>query len=187
MTKTIHWIAIMSIAAVLVSATAIGPIAFADDPDEEDEVECDDERTVSETTTFSTRQTFKSGSGEFIVVLDTTGSGTLCVVHVALTAPCDKANFNNAASVGDSKPKLSVLAGVADIVGGGALAPVINSAAQDTGFRGPGFGTMCIFHGTITPAEVGGPITDIILGGAGFGSISLSETTITVTGTYAED
>jgi len=143
-----------------------------------------DKERVSVTTTFGPEDFMNSGSGEFIVVLDTTGSGTLSVVHVALTTGCDIANTNNAASVGNSKPDLSVLAGVADVTNFAGIGVVINSAAEDTGFRGPGPGTQCIFHGTLTAAELGGPITDVIIGGAGVGGVNLGRTTVTVTGTY---
>jgi len=69
---------------------------------------------VSVTTTFNTNMQFGSGSGENIVVLDTTGSGTLSVVHVALTTGCNPANNNNTpATAGDSAPNLKVVAGSA--------------------------------------------------------------------------
>ncbi len=128
--------------------------------------------------------------GEVIVLLDTTGSGTLSVVHVATNLPCKGSSGPNADG-GNDTPDVFVVAGVA----GGAVGTVIESADDDTGFVGPK--KTCVFHDTspalpfpgvssidLTPATVTS-ITDVILINLGSKKVSFPEgTTVTITGTY---
>ncbi len=109
--------------------------------------------------------------GEVFVLLDTTGSGTLETVHVAVNLPCSKNN----------EPRFSVLAGVA----GGSLEPVISSSDDFTGFKGPK--KTCTFHDTILASEVpGGEITDVILINDGNKKSTLPRySVVTITGTYS--
>ena len=100
----------------------------------------------------------KLKTGEAMVLLDTTGSGKLSTVHVAANLPCN--------IMGDGKPTdgdlndepgIWIVAGVAD----GTLSGVINDSDDDTGFVGPE--KTCVFHGTVTAADLGHDITDVII------------------------
>ncbi len=116
--------------------------------------------------------------GEVLVLLDTTGSGTLGVVHVAANLPCNGGS-GPTPGLGNDTPDVKIVAGVA----GGALGDVIGSAAQDTGFVGPE--NTCVFHGTFSPTDTVPTITDIILINAGTSNVELPEgATVTITGTY---
>jgi len=108
---------------------------------------------------------------EVMVLLDTTGSGKLSVVHVAANLPCTAAGQANT-------PNVLIKAGVA----GGALSDVIESAADDTGFVGPQ-GT-CVFHDTVTSMALGHDITDVILINTGKPELLNSGIVVTITGTY---
>jgi len=108
---------------------------------------------------------------EVMVLLDTTGSGKLSVVHVAANLPCTAAGQANT-------PNVLIKAGVA----GGALSDVIESAADDTGFVGPK-GT-CVFHDTVTSMALGHDITDVILINTGKPELLNSGIVVTITGTY---
>lgn len=121
-------------------------------------------KTVSETIQLD-KFVFKSG--ELIVLLDVTNSGTLANVHVAANLPCDNA----------SEPKLKIVAGEA----GGALAPVISTSAEYTGFSGPA-GT-CVYHGDVDTSIVS-PITDVILTDNGLSRAVADNVIVTITGTY---
>jgi len=168
MTKTKYWLSLLAISVVLVAGSlAVSPIANADDDDDDDgDDDGDDNERVSVTTTLG-----QIPAGGVLVLLDTTGSGTLTNVHVAANLPC--ADSESAPSNG-----IAVVAGVAGPGFPGNGIPLISIADDNTGFPGPA-GT-CIFHGTTTGQEPG-TITDVVL--VAFGGIS-SQTTITITGTY---
>ena len=104
---------------------------------------------------------------QLLVLLDTTGSGHLCVVHVAANLPCS-----------DNAPRVNIVAGIA----GGDLHPVINDADDNTGFKGPQ-GT-CVFHDTLkAPAKQS--ITDVIITTTeDFEEVSFLDAIVTITGTY---
>ena len=138
--------------------------------------------TVSETVTFHDNykiDKLHEAPGTAMVLLDTTGSGTLAIVHVAANLQCNGDNPPNSGA-GNDTPDVVILAGVA----GGPLSPVISGTAEDTGFRGPG--ETCVFHGTVTAKGLGHPITDVIVLNAGSDDVDLSDSVITITGTYDE-
>ncbi len=101
----------------------------------------------------------KLKTGEVMVLLDTTDSGTLSTVHVAANLPCNIMGDGKPTSGAlNDDPGIWVVAGVA----GPNLSGVINDSDEDTGFVGPD--NTCVFHGTISAAEVtGGVITDVII------------------------
>jgi len=116
----------------------------------------------------------KLKTGELMVLLDTTGSGTLSTVHVAANLPCDKSGA----------PKIHVVAGVA----GGTLSGVLTEATDNTGFDGPE--KTCVFHGDLDDTD--NPITDVIIINPGTASDDddkgesqkLKGVVVTITGTY---
>ena len=134
--------------------------------------------TVSVTVAFHDNYKLDK-EGKVGVLLDTTGSGTLCVVHVAANLPCNDDNPPNSGA-GNDTPDIRILAGVA----GGPLSPVIETAAEDTGFEGTD--ETCVFHGTVTAAGLGHPITDIIMQNKGADDVALDASVITITGTYED-
>ena len=153
--------------------------------------ECTGER-IAETVTFHdnykinkhggdpTDPTDPLNPGTVMVLLDTTGSGFLCVVHVAANLQCNNDNPPNNGA-GNDTPDVVILAGIA----GGPLSPVIFSAAEDTGFRGPD--ETCVFHATVTAAELGHDITDIIVLNSGVNDVELDESVITITGRMTDE
>jgi len=153
--------------------------------------ECDGER-IAETVTFHddykinkhggdpTDEEDPLNPGTVMVLLDTTGSGFLCVVHVAANLQCNNDNPPNLGA-GNDTPDVVILAGIA----GGELSPVIFSIAEDTGFRGPD--ETCVFHATVTAAELGHDITDIIVLNAGENDVELDESLITITGRMTDE
>jgi len=93
-------------------------------------------------------------NGEVMVLLDTTGSGTLSTVHVAANLPCNE----------EGVPLFNVVAGVA----GGDLSGVITNATDNTGFNGPY--ETCVFHDTVSADTLGHDITDVIIINPGIAS-----------------
>jgi len=133
-------------------------------------------KTVSETVSF--HDNFKLGKeGTVLVLLDTTGSGKLSVVHVAANLICNGDSEPNDGD-GNDTPDVIIKAGVA----GGPLTDVIGSVAEDTGFVGPN--NTCVFHGTLTAAGAGHDITDVIAINTGPDDVALDSSVITITGTY---
>ena len=113
-------------------------------------------------------------TGEMIVLLDVTNSGTLANVHVAANLPCDK----------DRNPELQIVAEDA----GGTLTPI---SLVDTTFNGPA--ETCVYHGDFsagggTGGAAGGPvvfpITDVILRDNGLSRAVADNVIVTITGTY---
>lgn len=115
--------------------------------------------------------------GEVMVLLDTTGSGKLCVVHVAANLPCGNGPTDGA---GNDVPEVNIVAGVA----GGDLSPVIESGTDDTGFAGPS--NTCVFHDTLFADGLDHDITDVILGNFDKKPSNLNGAVVTITGTYAD-
>ena len=117
--------------------------------------------------------------GEVMVLLDTTGSGTLCLVHVAANLPCD----GPTAGSGNDTPEVFIVAGVA----GGSLSEVISVAGDDTGFVGPE--NTCVFHDTVTASDLLHSITDVILINPddSEGNVELEGVVVTITGTYTSN
>jgi hypothetical protein len=115
--------------------------------------------------------------GELIVLLDTTASGSLSVVHVAATLPCHPGPV--AGPINDT-PNVKIIAGVA----GGLVGDVIESPLpDDTGFLGP-HGT-CVFHDTFIPSIAVPVVTDVILVNPGPNNVKLPPgALVTITGTY---
>ena len=93
-------------------------------------------------------------NGEVIVLLDTTGSGTLSSVHVTANLPCDY----------DGAPLFNVEAGSLD----GSLSGVLTEAADNTGFDGPY--ETCVFSDTVSADTLGHDITDVIITNPGIAS-----------------
>jgi hypothetical protein len=111
----------------------------------------------------------KLKTGEVMVLLDTTGSGTLSTVHVAANLPCDKTET----------PQVWIVAGVA----GPNLSGVIADDTSFTGFFGPD--KTCVFHATVDAVDVtGGVITDVIILNPDGKSEKLKGVVVTITGTY---
>ena len=144
------------------------------------------EETVSSQTervsqTISFHDNFKlDKEGAVLVLLDTSDSGTLAVVHVAANLPCNGDSDPLDRDAGTDTPDVSIVAGEAT----GDLTPVIDSdsTAQDTGFVGPD--KTCVFHGTLTSDEALHPITDVIIINNGPDDVALDNSVITITGTY---
>ena len=180
MTKTIIFGIIAAIA--LTSALIFGAVSVQQEAAASalppSEVRCSGER-VSVTVAFHDNYKLDK-EGKVGVLLDTTGSGTLCVVHVAANLQCNDDNPPNSGA-GNDTPDIRILAGVA----GGPLSPVIETAAEDTGFEGTD--ETCVFHGTVTAAGLGHPITDIIMQNKGADDVALDASVITITGTYDAD
>ena len=162
MTKTIFWLSVMAIVTVLVAGSiVVGPIAFADNNGKDHKDNKDNKERVSVTTNFAN----ELGEG-VTVLLDTTDSGTLRNVHVAINLPC--------ATGTDPIPNgASVVVGVA----GGTLTPLISSGVQNTGFPAPG--GLCVYHAS-SVGNAPGTITDVVL----ITPNGNPPTTATVTGTY---
>lgn len=100
----------------------------------------------------------KLKTGEVMVLYDATGSGKLSTVHVAANLPCNiMGDGKPTDGDGNDDPGIWVVAGVA----GGKLSGVINDSADDTGFVGPK--KTCVFHDTVTAADLGHDITDVII------------------------
>jgi len=131
---------------------------------------CSEER-VSVTIDF---EDYELKVGEVLVLLDTTGSGFLCVVHVAVNLPCDEGQDGIA---GNQEPPLLVVAGIA----GGALSGVIDDASDDTSFTGTL--NSCVYHDTLF-ATSSGQITDVIIANLGEDDVDLKQVVVTITGTY---
>ncbi len=112
----------------------------------------------------------KLKTGEVMVLLDTTDSGTLSTVHVAANLPCDNTET----------PKVWIVAGVA---GPSTLSGVIADDTSFTGFFGPD--KTCVFHATVVAGDVaGGVITDVIILNPGEKTEKLKGVVVTITGTY---
>ena len=139
---------------------------------------CDGER-VAETVTFHDNYKLDK-EGKVAVLLDTTGSGFLCVVHVAANLPCNNDNPPTAGA-GNDTPDVLILAGVAGVV----LSPVIDDAAEDTGFEGTD--ETCVFHGTVFAGILGHDITDIVVINKGPDDVELDESVITITGRMTDE
>jgi len=100
----------------------------------------------------------KLKTGEVMVLHDTTGSGKLSTVHVTANLPCNiMGDGEPTDGEGNDDPAIWVVAGIA----GGSLSGVINDSADDTGFVGPK--KTCVFHDTVTAADLGHDITDVII------------------------
>lgn len=119
---------------------------------------------VSETVTYNN---VPIKDGELAVLMDTTDSGGMSVVHVAANLPCD----NN------DDPLIRIIVGEA----GGTLVPIIDSASEFTGFTG--ISGTCVYHNTITRDTVP-VITDVIIQNISGDTVPLPKgTTIAITGT----
>ena len=151
-------------------------------PPSEPSEDCTGER-IAETVTFHDNYKINKlhdAPGTAMVLLDTTGSGFLCVVHVAANLPCNNDN-PPIPGAGNDTPDVVILAGIA----GGSLSPVIFSIAEDTGFRGPD--ETCVFHATVTAAGLGHDITDIIVLNSGVDDVELDASVITITGRMTDE
>jgi len=174
MTKTKYWLSLLAISVVLVAGSlAVSPIAIAGDDDDDDDD--DDKERVSVTGTYSSSIAVPPGG--VAVLLDTTGSGTLSTVHVAMNLPCG--------GPGTAPTGYVVVAGVAGVTIPSAPVPIITSAAENTGFTGTAAGT-CIFHATASGGPPGSPteITDVVIFNPAGAPPLPPGTTFTVTGTY---
>ena len=185
MTKTIVIGIIAAIA--LTSALIFGAVSVQQNAEaaelekalpDEPKLLCDGER-VAETVTFHDNYKLDK-EGKVAVLLDTTGSGFLCVVHVAANLPCNNDNPPNSGA-GNDTPDVLILAGIA----GGPLSAVIDDAAEDTGFEGTG--ETCVFHGTVSAAGLGHDITDIVVINKGPDDVELDDSVITITGRMTDE
>jgi len=106
--------------------------------------------------------------GEVAVLVDTTASGSMSVVHVAANLPCDS----------DNEPLVVIIAGDASTA---SFADVISSSAEFTGFTG--ISGTCVYHASISAAGTGGILTDVILANFSGDNVPLPKgTTITING-----
>jgi len=125
---------------------------------------------VSETISF--HDNYKLDKGTVLVLLDTTGSGKLAVVHVAANLSC---NGDGDPTDGADTPDVSIVAGVAGV-------SVTAIPLVDTGFVGPD--KTCVFHGTISAGDTPDGITDVIVSNSGPDDVAMDNSKITITGTY---
>ena len=98
-------------------------------------------------------------TGEVIVLLDTTGTGTLDTVHVAANLPCNITGDGKPTAGGfNDEPGVFVVVGEAT----GDLTELIFDDSSDTGFVGSD--DTCVYHASIDAIDVtGGVITDVII------------------------
>ena len=180
MTKTVILgiIAAIALTSALIFGAASVQQAEAGLKDPGELVRCSGER-VSVTVAFHDNYKLDK-EGKVGVLLDTTGSGTLCVVHVAANLQCNDDNPPNSGA-GNDTPDIRILAGVA----GGTLSPVIFSTAEDTGFEGTD--ETCVFHATVIAADLGHDITDIIMQNIGADDVAMDPTVITITGRMTDE
>jgi len=154
MTKTISWLSIMAIAAVLIAGLiAVNPVAIADDDDDDNGDDVD--LIVTETVNLQG----KLRSGDFKLLIDTTPV-VFDTGHAALKVPCDE----------NGDTTLAILAGIAP-----------NVAPIDLDFVAPlsNPGTWCVYHG-----DIDGDTTDIAIINTGDGPVRFSHNTgfsVTVT------
>ncbi len=101
----------------------------------------------------------KLKTGQVMVLLDTTGTGTLSTVHVAASLPCNiTGDGKPTAGSGNDAPGVYVVVGVAT----GTLSNLIWDASTDTGFEGSD--NTCVYHASVNAGDVtGGVITDVII------------------------
>jgi len=101
----------------------------------------------------------KLKTGQVMVLLDTTGTGTLSTVHVAASLPCNiTGDGKPTAGPGNDAPGVYVVVGEAT----GALSNLIWDASTDTGFEGSD--NTCVYHASVDAGDVtGGVITDVII------------------------
>lgn len=109
-------------------------------------------------------------AGELAVLVDTTASGSMSMVHVAANLPCDESD----------NPLVSIIGGQA----GGTLVDIISSSAQAvpliTGISG-----TCVYHATLLQGAAGGILTDVILVNTSSDTVPLPKgTTITINGVH---
>ena len=165
--KTILGISSVAVMGMILIMANVATPALAGQP-------CDGER-VSVTVPL---HEYNPDDGEVMVLLDTTGSGTLCVVHVAANLPCGDDDPIDGS--GNDTPDVNIVAGVA----GGSLSAVISDTLDDTGFVGPE--DTCVFHDTVFAEDLGHDITDVILINpvGGEEDVELEGVVVTITGTY---
>ncbi len=111
-------------------------------------------------------------AGELAVLVDTTASGSMSIVHVAANLPCDESD----------NPLVSIIGGQAGA--GGTLVDIISSSAQAvpgiTGISG-----TCVYHATLIEGAAGGTLTDVILVNTSSDTVPLPKgTTITINGVH---
>ena len=107
-------------------------------------------------------------AGELAVLVDTTASGSMVVVHVAANLPCDESD----------DPLVDIIAGDAST---GTLVDLISSATVPTGFTG--ISGTCVYHASIAEGAAGGTLTDVVIKNAGSDTVPLPKgTTITING-----
>ena len=101
----------------------------------------------------------KLKTGQVMVLLDTTGSGTLSTVHVAASLPCNiTGDGKPTAGGGNDAPGVYVVVGEAT----GILSNLIWDASTDTGFEGSD--NTCVYHASVDAVDVAGSvITDVII------------------------
>ncbi len=101
----------------------------------------------------------KLKTGQVMVLLDTTGTGTLSTVHVAASLPCNiTGDGKPTAGPGNDAPGVYVVVGEAT----GDLSNLIWDASTDTGFEGSD--NTCVYHASVDAVDVtGGVITDVII------------------------
>jgi len=109
-------------------------------------------------------------NGEVAVLMDTTASGSMSLVHVAANLPCDE----------NDDPLVVIKVGQA----GGALVDIISSNAEFTGFIG--ISGTCVYHATLDVTAAGGILTDVILANFSGENVPLPKgTTITINGVFS--
>jgi len=106
-------------------------------------------------------------NGEVAVLVDTTSSGSMSLVHVAANLPCDESD----------DPLVVIKVGSAV----GTLVDIISSSAEFTGFTG--ISGTCVYHASIDEFGAGGTLTDVILANFSGDNVPLPKgTTITING-----
>jgi len=148
MTKTILLAAVVAV-AILGLTTA--SIAF------NNTAEATEHSTETVSVTVNLDDELKTG--EVMVLLDTTGTGTLSTVHVAASLPCNiTGDGKPTAGPSNDEPGVFVVVGEAT----GVLTLLIWDDTSDTGFKGSD--DTCVYHASINADDVAGDvITDVII------------------------
>ncbi len=169
MTKTVFWLSIVAIAAVLIAGSlTVSPIAIADDDDDADEIIAQE--------TYNLAGLPIAGA---VVVVDTTPTVMESAHIVAVLPTTDSSPFDNCGT--EDSPQLTVVAGSAPSVGGVISGADIVSALGPRPADFSGEDDMCVYHRTITAADTpASALTDIAVINP-TGSVAPAGSSITVT------
>lgn len=150
MTKTIHWLSIFVISAVLIAGSlAMSPMAVADGDKHDDESKVMKDAKKSNKVVQETYNLSGFPGPEIAVIIDTTNVNDMLTGHWVATLP----NQDNECNEGDSPAAgLAVLVAAADNTGGDTVA-IVTGEGTNTGIglgRIVSFGgddvVTCVFH-----------------------------------------